>query len=158
MTTTQLLSSYGVTMQQAYQFVVSNLNNPQNIITTCKQAGITNAMLAEIVGTGIPGVTANDVKNFFVSNGLDSTQLDTSTADAPATPTLPTTVTNSNTGIVFQIVVGTPGNDVFNHTSGNKIYFGMGGNDMFSNSTYSRVLLNLLAGKGMIRITSRLAV
>lgn len=73
MTAAQHLSQYGVTIQQAKQFIMENLNNVSNIYNVAKEYGVTNAMLAEIYG----GVTENDVKGFFQYHGFNPEVLET---------------------------------------------------------------------------------
>ncbi len=73
------LAKYSVTVAQARDFIVANINTPQNIYNTAKQYGVTNQMLAEIYG----GVTAVDVRNFFSNIGFDSSALDPQIAPAP---------------------------------------------------------------------------
>jgi hypothetical protein len=49
MNATQLLSGYGLTLEAATNWVMSNLNSPTLIFETAKTFGITSSMLAEIV-------------------------------------------------------------------------------------------------------------
>lgn len=72
MTTSQYLAQFGVSLQDAKNFIMANINNVGNIYTVAKSFGITNQMLAEIYG----GVTANDVKNFFQAHGFDPNALE----------------------------------------------------------------------------------
>ncbi|HSH92276.1 MAG TPA: hypothetical protein VK996_19980 [Ramlibacter sp.] len=71
MTTAEYLASLGVTMDQAYDWIVANANDPAYIHSIAAQFGITNAMLADIVGC-----SADDVRNYFSSQGLDPSLLD----------------------------------------------------------------------------------
>lgn len=82
MTASTLLAQHGVTVAQARTFIMSNLNNLSTILSTSKQFGVTNDMLAEIYG----GVSGNDVRGFFSSHGLDSANLDTSVDNAIVVP------------------------------------------------------------------------
>jgi len=66
------LAQFGVTLQQARDFVFSNVNNPGTIYAVSKQFGVTNEMLAEIVGGGF---TAQQVSNFFTERGFDGPAL-----------------------------------------------------------------------------------
>lgn len=66
------LASLGVTMAQAKEFILANVSTPVNIYNVAKQFGVTNDMLAEIYG----GVTAADVKAFFVAHGFNAALLD----------------------------------------------------------------------------------
>ncbi|SER07207.1 hypothetical protein [Giesbergeria anulus] len=80
-TTQKFLSvNYGVTMQQALDFVAASLESPQTIFNVCKQAAITNQMLADIISPVLPDVLPSMVAQYFASFGLDATQLD------PVTP------------------------------------------------------------------------
>lgn len=72
MNAAQYLAQWNISVAEARQFIVNNLDNIQNIYNAAKSHGITNEMLAEIYG----GVTAGDVRNFFSSNGLNGAALD----------------------------------------------------------------------------------
>jgi hypothetical protein len=71
-----------VSIEDAYHFVYSNLNNPQIIYDTCLAYGVTNSMLAEIVNIEMSGVTKAQVIDFFYSDDIDSNDLD-ATASVP---------------------------------------------------------------------------
>lgn len=75
MTAAELLAQYGVTVEQARAFVLSNLDNPGLIFETAVQFGVTSSMLAEIVAPVVPGVTAEAVESFFSSRGFPAEQL-----------------------------------------------------------------------------------
>lgn len=93
MSTQSYLAQFGVTMQQARDFIVNNINNPGTIFQVCKNAGITNSMIAEIVG----GVTAVQVQQFFNDRGLQANQLDggsSSPSSSSASSSLPTGLIN----------------------------------------------------------------
>ena len=82
MTTEQHLSSYGVTIQDARDFIMNNyVVNLQEVYNTCQTFGVSNDMVAEILSTDIPGVSGAIVSNFFDNAGLDGSSLDTITAD-----------------------------------------------------------------------------
>lgn len=70
------LAAKGVTLKEAYEFVVANLATPQVIFDVAKQYGVTNAMLAEIANVGMQNVSAADVRNFFSSHNMNSAVLD----------------------------------------------------------------------------------
>ncbi|MBI5278566.1 MAG: hypothetical protein HY854_19165 [Burkholderiales bacterium] len=72
-TAAEHLATYGVTVDQAREFIFANLGNLPLILQVADTYGVTNAMLAEIVGGG---VTAPDVVNYFYLHGLDSSILD----------------------------------------------------------------------------------
>ncbi|OYZ47738.1 MAG: hypothetical protein B7Y13_09510 [Sulfurovum sp. 24-42-9] len=65
------LASKGVTMQAAKDFINSNLTSPQTIFNVAKQYGVTNDMLAEIVG-----VSTSVVKNFWQGQNYAFATLD----------------------------------------------------------------------------------
>ncbi len=77
------LANYGITVTQARDFIVSNLNDLTGLLAVCEVYGVTNSMLAEIYG----GVSDADVIAFFAAHGLDSGILDSD--DAPVTPDAP---------------------------------------------------------------------
>ena len=64
------LYQYDVSIEDAYHFVYSNLNNPQIIYDTCLAYGVTNSMLAEIVNIEMSGVTKAQVIDFFIAMTL----------------------------------------------------------------------------------------
>lgn len=67
--TSELLSNYGLTMQEARDFVYANISTPENIYSAAAQYGITFDMLAEIYGQGATGEV---VKEFLGNQGLVS--------------------------------------------------------------------------------------
>ena len=79
------LAQYNVSMQQAFDFVAANIEQPQNIYQVAKDFGLTNQMLAEIVGHGVPNITANDIKAWFGAQGYDASVLDAVTSIDPGT-------------------------------------------------------------------------
>lgn len=79
-TTEQYLLSKGVSMKQALDFVMGNLNSPQTIFDVAKANGVTTSMLADIVHSVVPTATADLVKQFFSSTGLDGSLLDSTGA------------------------------------------------------------------------------
>ena len=71
MTTAEYLAQFGVTMDQAYDFIVAHRDEPALIFEVARQSGITTEMLGDIVGA-----SATDVRGYFTANGLDASQLD----------------------------------------------------------------------------------
>lgn len=67
------LAQFGVTVAQAREFILSNVNNPGTIFSVADQFGVTTDMLAEIVGGGFTG---DDVSAWFSARGFDANQLD----------------------------------------------------------------------------------
>lgn len=75
LSTERHLANLGVTVEYARDFIFANLGNLEYILAIAEQFGVTNDMLAEIVGGGY---TASDVYLYFSANGLDSGGLDDS--------------------------------------------------------------------------------
>lgn len=73
--TAALLAAKGVSMQEAFNFVSSNLTNPQHIFNVAKDYGVTIDMLAEIARVGFPEVGTDTVRQFFFSNSLNPDEL-----------------------------------------------------------------------------------
>ncbi len=113
------LAKYGVSIEDARGFIMNHLDSPLTIFNAAKLYGVTNEMLGEIIG-----VSTDAVKNFWGGFGLAYTELEGKLS-------LPTTYTTAG-GTVYDIKIGTAGNDYFTHSSGNTIYLGMGGNDTFT--------------------------
>lgn len=72
MNATQQLALYGVTLEQARDFMVANLDNPELIYVTAWDFELNCDMLAEIYGQG---VSAQEVADFFHVQGLDGRNL-----------------------------------------------------------------------------------
>lgn len=75
MTTQQYLAAKGITIQQAADFILANVGSPATIFNVAKANGVTSQMLADIVQLFIPGVTKEDVVDYFSSVGLSAVQL-----------------------------------------------------------------------------------
>lgn len=73
MSTEQHLAQYGVSIAAAKNFILLNLNRPDFIFSTAQSFGITNEMLGDIYG----GASKYQVVDFFRSQGIDSTILET---------------------------------------------------------------------------------
>ncbi|MBB1486744.1 M10 family metallopeptidase [Oceanospirillum sediminis] len=71
MSTAEHLAQLGVTIEQARDFIISNVSQPSVIYNISVQNNITAQMLAEIYG----GVTEGDVVAFFNISGLDGSAL-----------------------------------------------------------------------------------
>lgn len=70
-TAVDYLATKGVTVAQVYDFIIGNLNSPGAIFSAAKQFGLTNQMLAEVVGQSV-----DVVKSFWSGLGFDPAQLD----------------------------------------------------------------------------------
>ena len=75
MTTQEYLSKYGVTLKEARDFVMNNLDHLDVVYNTAKEFGVNNDMLADIVSSDFPGVTGKTVNNFFNQHGFDGISL-----------------------------------------------------------------------------------
>lgn len=77
MTTQQYLESYNITLDEANNFILSNLSNLKLVFDTCKKFGVTNNMIADIVVFGgLKDVDGTVVSNYFSSHGINSSELD----------------------------------------------------------------------------------
>lgn len=117
------LAQFGVTVAQAREFIISNVNNPATIFSVADQFGVSTDMLAEIVGGGFTG---DDVSAWFAARGFDATQLDDAGSgtggellpdDMAALASLVTL--NTNTGALSNVelrtaVIAAIGHDGFN--------------------------------------------
>ena len=65
------LAKLGVTGEQALNFIVTNVDQPDVIFLAARQAGVTNAMLSEI--TSIPTPV---IDNYFAAANIDNKDLD----------------------------------------------------------------------------------
>ncbi|WP_157670349.1 hypothetical protein [Chitinibacter sp. GC72] len=81
MNAAQLLNQYQVTMDQAKDWIMSHLYDPALVFNTARSIGLTSNMLAEIVAPVVPGVTAQQVEDFFTAQGLAGFQLRGSIVD-----------------------------------------------------------------------------
>lgn len=75
MTAAELLNQYGITVQQASDWISANVGNPQLVYDTALYYEIDSSMLAEIVSSWVPGANAGLVENFFTSHGLNGSAL-----------------------------------------------------------------------------------
>ena len=72
MSASTYLANYGISVQQAHDFIFAHLDDPALIHSAAAQYGVTNEMLGEIVG----GYNADQVEAYFELHGLASAQLD----------------------------------------------------------------------------------
>lgn len=105
------LSSYGVTMAQARDFIMTNIADLNLIYNTCKTYGVTHDMIAEILQTTFPGLDGTTVANYFAANGIDSTDLGGATPTISVVTSVPA-ASGSNSSIdtsdATHIGIGTP--------------------------------------------------
>ena len=126
------LNKLGVSSHDVLSFVLSNENNPSLIYSTAKQYGITTQMLAEVVSSAIPSIDVNGVRQFFKNSGLDSLQLDNSSAHLD--PNYFKNLFDSSKLVQYQgindnIVLG-DGDDYVDAGLGDDTIKGNGGNDV----------------------------
>ena len=134
------LNKLGISSNDVLSFVLSNENNPSLIYSTVKQYGITTQMLAEVVSSAIPSIDVSGVRQFFKNSGLDSLQLDNSSAHLDpnyfknlfdASKLVPYQGINDdiNLGDGDDYVDAGPGDDTVKGNGGNDVLLGGSGND-----------------------------
>ena len=134
------LNKLGVSSHDVLSFVLSNENNPSLIYSTAKQYGITTQMLAEVVSSAIPSIDVSGVRQFFKNSGLDSLQLDNSSAHLD--PNYFKNLFDSSKLVQYQginddinlgdgddYVDAGPGDDTVKGNGGNDVLLGGSGND-----------------------------
>lgn len=134
------LNKLGISSNDVLSFVLSNEKNPSLIYSTAKQYGITTQMLAEVVSSAIPSIDVNGVRQFFKNSGLDSLQLDNSSAHLD--PNYFKNLFDGSKLVQYQgindnIVLGDgddyvdagPGDDTIKGNGGNDVLLGGSGND-----------------------------
>lgn len=67
----EVLKYYGITSEQAMDFIMANVNHPEVIYNGAMGLGITTQHLSDITG-----YSTDDIKNYFESSGLDTYTLD----------------------------------------------------------------------------------
>ncbi len=65
------LAKIGITVQQANDFIVENIDNPELLFSAARQNGVTNGMLSEITN-----FSTSVISEYFVSAGFNNTELD----------------------------------------------------------------------------------
>jgi len=136
MTTAEHLAQYSVTLNQARDFIVSNLSAPNVIYETCLQFGVSASMIAEIYG----GVTKEQVVSFFDSQGLNGSALEAN--DIISSPT----VLSSEGAFSLSFILGSTATDVISAGTGPlpsiEVAIGMEGDDnLIGNSNTAAALL-----------------
>ena len=90
-TTQEYLATKNVTMEVAREFIMGNYQTDlANVFTVCKNYGVNNDMIADILATDLPGLTGSIVSSFFDGNGYNGNSLgfkSTSTPIAESNPT-----------------------------------------------------------------------
>lgn len=105
----QLLAQYQISLDEALNWILSNLEDPALIYNTALSYGIDSDMLAEIVSPEYPDLSAQQVEDFFSGYGLDGAALNPSNINSGSLEELnPLTIQliqmivqpNDNTGIL----------------------------------------------------------
>ncbi|HNP26526.1 MAG TPA: hypothetical protein PKM20_07280 [Nitrosomonas sp.] len=65
------LAKFGVTVPQALNFLVANVQQPETIFNVSSQFAITTEMLSEITN-----LSASIVRDYFAASGLNASELD----------------------------------------------------------------------------------
>jgi hypothetical protein len=73
--TQEYLAGRGVNMEQAQTFIMENLDNIETIYSVCRDYGVNNDMIADVLQTSFPGLTGNMVSSVFSNNGFDGNAL-----------------------------------------------------------------------------------
>ena len=103
-----LLSSYGITMQVASDFIMNNIDNISYIHSVARDYGVTNDMLAQILQDQFPGLTGQIVANYFASKGVDSSDLGGTPPNIPVVDdSNPQNTTDTNIGLGFPLYLKT---------------------------------------------------
>ena len=75
-TAEQHLADKGVSMQVARDFIINTYpTDLTTVYNVCKEYGVNNNMIAEILANDIPGVTGTVVSSYFDGNGFNGSQL-----------------------------------------------------------------------------------
>ncbi len=69
------LTKLGVTIEQAFNFILANVDQPEIIFTTARQHGVTNSMLHEITGVPVSVIGDYFANAGFVPERLDYTSI-----------------------------------------------------------------------------------
>lgn len=76
MSTEEYLSSKGVTVEIARDFIMNNYeSNLETVFNVCKEFGVNNDMIADVLENDISGLTGEIVADFFNANAFDGDSL-----------------------------------------------------------------------------------
>ena len=78
----QLLAQYQISLDEALNWILSNLEDPALIYNTALSYGIDSDMLAEIVSPVYPDLSAQQVEDFFSGYGLNGAALNPSSVNS----------------------------------------------------------------------------
>lgn len=126
--TKNYLAGLGVSVYDVLVFIIQNESRPSVIYNTALQNGISNQMLAEVVGANVDGV-----RNFFGTQKLDTLKLDLAYFEALRAKSSLNAYSSINDTITLgdgdDYVDGGLGNDTIKGNGGNDILVGGSGDD-----------------------------
>lgn len=129
MKASDFLNQFNLTIDQAYDYILSNLGNPQGLFTTLKSVRAGTSIIAEIVKSKIDTITVDDVKKFFLDNNLNPQELDDAYFNLIRTKYAPTTYSGMSDNIE-----GTEADDNIDGGLGNDTIKGLEGDPLCQNS------------------------
>jgi len=71
----EILDENGLTRDQAWDWIVANLSQPQTIVNVCAVVGVNSQHLAELASDFLGSISASDVENYISSRGADITAI-----------------------------------------------------------------------------------
>jgi hypothetical protein len=74
--TEKYLSYFGISVKQALDFIITNLNSPSTIFEAAKKFRLTTNDLLQIARQDFPDLTFHEVAKYFSDSGLNSEKLD----------------------------------------------------------------------------------
>lgn len=119
------LGRFGLTVEQATDFIWNHLYNPAGLFTTLRGAGVGSDMVAQIVQSRFPHITGADVRNFFAAHQLDAGELDSAYFEG-----LRNSIARVESGLSHDAITGTAGADHFDGGAGNDTINGLAGDDI----------------------------
>lgn len=126
------LDFYNITLDEAYSYIVGNINNPKGLFDSLKSVGASTNIIKEIVQYKNPQITVDQVRQFFNQFDLDSHQLDAAYFDL-VRKQIPQTFGNTNDAIEgaedSDYIDGGWGNDFIEGGLGDDILIGSSGSD-----------------------------
>ena len=129
----QYLAKYNVTVDQAFEYIAANINNPAGLFSTLKAVAISTEMLTEIVQSRLPQITIDQVRAFFASHRLNTRELDEAYFQYIRNNFAPIKGGNNNDTLIGSdgddYIDGGPGNDVIVGLEGNDVLIGGSGSD-----------------------------
>ncbi len=130
------LQKFGISMEDALTFIVTNIGQHQVIYQALKSVGVTTRMVAEILQQAAPEKASKVVQDYFAGAGLDYVELDQPDFAAIKASSVFTQLTDGNdnftgTDASDYIRAGIGGDEV-DGSGGADFLFGEGGDDRLS--------------------------